>query len=75
VRVGKDILIAAYTYLVGGDISTTATDIPVLQQGRTAKGIDVGDGTWLGTHVVGHGWIDDRVMHYWSGRRGRRRDS
>jgi acetyltransferase-like isoleucine patch superfamily enzyme len=24
----------------------------VLQQGRTASGIDVGDGTWLGTHVV-----------------------
>src|SRR6476661_2264273 len=52
VRVGKDILIAAYTYLVGGDHLYDRTDIPVLQQGRTAKGIDVGDGTWLGTHVV-----------------------
>ena len=27
-------------------------DIPVLEQGRTARGIDVGDGVWLGTHVV-----------------------
>ena len=52
VRVGKDILIAAYTYLVGGDHLYDRTDIPVLQQGRTASGIDVGDGTWLGTHVV-----------------------
>ena len=52
VRVGKDILIAAYTYLVGGDHLYDRTDIPVLQQGRTARGIDVGDGTWLGTHVV-----------------------
>ena len=52
VRVGKDILIAAYTYLVGGDHLYDRIDIPVLQQGRTAKGIDVGDGTWLGTHVV-----------------------
>lgn len=52
VRVGKDILMAAYTYLVGGDHLYDRTDIPVLQQGRTARGIDVGDGTWLGTHVV-----------------------
>ena len=51
-RVGKDILMAAYTYLVGGDHLYDRTDIPVLQQGRTARGIDVGDGTWLGTHVV-----------------------
>ena len=27
-------------------------DIPVLAQGRTARGIDVGNGVWLGTHVV-----------------------
>ena len=52
VRVGKDILMAAYTYLVGGDHLYDRIDIPVLQQGRTARGIDVGDGTWLGTHVV-----------------------
>jgi acetyltransferase-like isoleucine patch superfamily enzyme len=52
VRVGKDILMAAYTYLVGGDHLFDRIDIPVLQQGRTARGIDVGDGVWLGTHVV-----------------------
>ncbi len=52
VRVGKDILMAAYTYLVGGDHLYDRTDIPVLQQGRTARGIDVGDGAWLGAHVV-----------------------
>jgi acetyltransferase-like isoleucine patch superfamily enzyme len=52
VRVGKDVLMAAYTYLVGGDHLYDRTDIPVLQQGRTARGIEVGDGTWLGTHVV-----------------------
>ena len=43
---------AAYTYLVGGDHLYDRTDIPVLQQGRTARGIDVGDGAWLGAHVV-----------------------
>jgi acetyltransferase-like isoleucine patch superfamily enzyme len=52
VRVGQDVLIAAYTYLVGGDHLYDRTDIPVLRQGRTANGIEVGDGTWLGTHVV-----------------------
>jgi acetyltransferase-like isoleucine patch superfamily enzyme len=46
VRIGKD------TLMVGGDHLYDRVDIPVLQQGRTARGIDVGDGTWLGTHVV-----------------------
>ena len=52
VHIGKDILMAAYTYLVGGDHLYDRTDIPVLQQGRTARGITVGDGAWLGAHVV-----------------------
>ncbi len=52
VRVGKNILMAAYTYLVGGDHLYDRVDIPVLQQGRTARGIDVDDNVWLGTHVV-----------------------
>lgn len=52
VRVGSDVLMAAYTYLVGGDHLYDRVDIPVLQQGRTARGIDIGSGVWLGTHVV-----------------------
>ena len=52
VRVGKSILMAAYTYLVGGDHLYDRVDIPVLEQGRTARGIDVDDNVWLGTHVV-----------------------
>lgn len=52
VTVGKSILMAAYTYLVGGDHLYDRIDIPVLEQGRTARGIEVGDGVWLGTHVV-----------------------
>jgi acetyltransferase-like isoleucine patch superfamily enzyme len=52
VRVGKKVLIAAYTYLVGGDHLYDRVDIPVLDQGRTARGIDVGDHVWLGAHVV-----------------------
>ncbi len=52
VRVGSDVLMAAYTYLVGGDHLYDRVDIPVLQQGRTARGIEVGSGAWLGAHVV-----------------------
>lgn len=52
VRVGKSVLMAAYTYLVGGDHLYDRVDIPVLDQGRTARGIEVADNVWLGTHVV-----------------------
>ena len=52
VRVGKKVLVAAYTYLVGGDHLYDRTDIPVLDQGRTARGIEVDDHAWLGAHVV-----------------------
>ena len=52
VRVGKDVLFAAYVYLVGGDHIYDRTDVPVSQQGRTSQGIVVGDGCWLGAHVV-----------------------
>ena len=52
VRLGKNTLVAAYTYLVGGDHLYAATDTPVLYQGRTAQGIEVDDNVWLGAHVV-----------------------
>lgn len=52
VRVGKRILMAAYTYLVGGDHLYDRVDTPVLEQGRTARGIEIGDHVWLGAHVV-----------------------
>lgn len=52
VRIGRKVLIAAYTYLVGGDHLYDRIDIPVLEQGRTARGIEVDDNVWLGAHVV-----------------------
>ena len=51
-RLGKSTLVAAYTYLVGGDHLYDRVDIPVLEQGRTARGIEVDDNVWLGAHVV-----------------------
>jgi acetyltransferase-like isoleucine patch superfamily enzyme len=52
VRIGRKVLVAAYTYLVGGDHLHERTDVPVLEQGRTARGIFVDDHAWLGAHVV-----------------------
>jgi acetyltransferase-like isoleucine patch superfamily enzyme len=52
VRVGKDVLLAAYCYVVGGDHLHDRTDVPVAHQGRTARGVTVDDGAWLGAHVV-----------------------
>ena len=52
VRLGKDTLVAAYTYMVGGDHEHKRTDTPVLYQGRIARGIEVDDNVWLGAHVV-----------------------
>ena len=52
VRLGRSTLVAAYTYLVGGDHLFDRVDIPVLEQGRTARGIEVDDHVWLGAHVV-----------------------
>ena len=52
VRIGARALIAAYSYFVGGDHLHDRVDIPILDQGRTAQGIDVGDHAWLGAHVV-----------------------
>ena len=52
VRVGARALVAAFTYIVGGDHLFDRVDVPVMHQGRTAQGIDIGDNAWLGAHVV-----------------------
>ena len=48
VRIGRDVLIAAYCYLIGGNHDFSDASRPVLEQGRTSAGITVGDGAWLG---------------------------
>ena len=51
VRIGKNVLIAAYTYLVGGGHIYEDPDLPIIEQGRTASGIEIGDNVWLGAAV------------------------
>ena len=48
---GKNALIAAYCYLIGGDHDFERTDISVLNQSRSSKGITIGEGVWLGAGV------------------------
>ncbi len=52
VRVGRNVLMAAYVYLVGGTHTFGRLDIPIIAQERISNGITVGDNTWLGAHAV-----------------------
>lgn len=55
VRIGHDVLIGAYAYIVGGgNYEIDRTDVPMnrtLREG-TARGISVGDDVWIGAHAV-----------------------
>lgn len=52
VRIGNDVLMAAYCYLMGGGShSMERTDIPIAHQGAECRGIDIGDNVWLGAGV------------------------
>jgi len=48
VRVRRDVLIAAYCYLIGGDHDYRDPSQPILSQARRSAGVTVGDGAWLG---------------------------
>ncbi|MDZ7372499.1 MAG: acyltransferase [candidate division KSB1 bacterium] len=52
VRLGKNILVAAYSYFVGGTHTFARTDVPIIDQPREARGIEIGDNAWIGAHVV-----------------------
>ncbi|MGE0454225.1 MAG: hypothetical protein AB7O37_17060 [Vicinamibacteria bacterium] len=49
VSVGRHGLFAAYVYLVGGGHDFERAEVPVLEQGRSSRGIALGDNVWLGT--------------------------
>lgn len=48
VRIGRDTLIAAYCYVIGGDHDFSDPSQPVLAQARRSAGVMVGAGAWLG---------------------------
>jgi len=48
VRVGTGTLLAAYTYVIGGDHDFSDPSKSILEQGRTSDGVCIGDGAWIG---------------------------
>lgn len=48
VSVGRDTLLAAYCYLIGGDHDFSDPDEAILKQSRRSTGVTIGDGAWLG---------------------------
>jgi len=48
VRIGAGTLLAAYSYVIGGDHDFSDPSKSVLDQGRKSDGVVIGDGVWLG---------------------------
>jgi acetyltransferase-like isoleucine patch superfamily enzyme len=48
VTIGASVLMAAYSYVIGGDHDFSDPTAAVLAQSRTSAGVDVGAGAWLG---------------------------
>ena len=48
VTIGRDTLLAAYCYVIGGDHDFSDPSAPVLAQGRRSSGVTIGAGAWLG---------------------------
>jgi acetyltransferase-like isoleucine patch superfamily enzyme len=51
VTVGRETLLAAYTYLVGGGHASDDTGVAILDQPRPSRGIRIGAGSWIGTRA------------------------
>jgi acetyltransferase-like isoleucine patch superfamily enzyme len=48
VAIGRDTLLAAYCYVIGGDHDFSDPAAAVLMQGRKSDGVAIGAGAWLG---------------------------
>jgi acetyltransferase-like isoleucine patch superfamily enzyme len=48
VRIGANVLMAAYAYVIGGDHDFSDAQRSVLTQGRRSAGVQIGEGAWLG---------------------------
>ncbi len=51
VEIGARVMLAAYTYVIGGGHAYDRIDVSPLEQSRTAVGVTIGDGAWLGAGV------------------------
>jgi acetyltransferase-like isoleucine patch superfamily enzyme len=48
VRIGAGTLLAAYTYIIGGDHDFSDSSKSILEQGRKSDGVTIGQGAWIG---------------------------
>ena len=48
VRIGARVLMAAYSYVIGGDHDFSDPSVAVLDQARVSAGVTIGDGVWIG---------------------------
>jgi acetyltransferase-like isoleucine patch superfamily enzyme len=48
VRIGANVLMAAYSYVIGGDHDFSDPSRPVLEQTRRSAGVSIGEGAWIG---------------------------
>jgi acetyltransferase-like isoleucine patch superfamily enzyme len=48
VRIGANVLMAAYSYVIGGGHDFSDASRAVLEQPRTSAGVQIGDGAWIG---------------------------
>jgi acetyltransferase-like isoleucine patch superfamily enzyme len=48
VTIGRNVLMAAYSYVIGGDHDFSDPSKTVLEQRRTSAGVSIGDGVWMG---------------------------
>jgi len=48
VTIGRDVLIAAYAYVIGGDHDLSDPAVPVIDERRVSAGVAIGDGAWIG---------------------------
>ena len=64
VTIGKDTLMAAYCYVIGGDHDFSDPSAAVLSQGRRSAGVGIGAGAWLGAgaKVLDGVTIGDRAI-------------
>ncbi|MGH9411893.1 MAG: DapH/DapD/GlmU-related protein [Vicinamibacterales bacterium] len=64
VTIGRDTLLAAYCYVIGGDHDLSDPSAAVLHQARRSAGVAIGAGAWLGagTKVLDGVTIGDRAI-------------
>src|SRR5258706_6293264 len=64
VTIGKDALLAAYCYVIGGDHDFSDPSAPGLAPGRRSEGVAIGAGAWLraGAKILDGGAVGDRAV-------------